>query len=214
MIAEEGIAWRGRQILLAGRKILRDVSLRPQSVCHRFLRGIPSMKHSSAVTADFASHPAATVVIHSVHYMTGVVGCMYTADHGMPLFGKVAPPATFRKPDEKGSYGALHFGRGRIRPRQQHWDAIEMVYYHFILQDFAVEQPKRKEFREKFGEADSVRHIALCQQEFSRGIIITAVNFLSFVDVFLGDALAHLRDLQLLDYAQGHRQHSLVFTNI
>src|SRR5215470_4862396 len=110
MIAEEGIARRGRQILLAGRKILRDVSLRPQSVGHRFLRGVPSMKHSSNVTADFASHPAAAVVIHSVHSMTGVVGCMCIADHGMPLLGKVAPPATFREPDEKGSYCTLHFG--------------------------------------------------------------------------------------------------------
>src|ERR1700675_2214967 len=97
------------------------------------------MKFAGDITADFNSHPAAAVVIDSVHGTIGIVQSKGIADHGVPLAGEVAPVfSSFRKSDQDRPHCATHLGIWTLTSRHDRRNTIEMIYNHLVAQDFPV----------------------------------------------------------------------------
>src|ERR1700730_15199584 len=101
VIAEERVGGLGGEVLLAGREVRRDITLRPEPVSDGFAGAGPAMKFAGDIAADFNSHPAATVVVNPVHGVIGIAQSKGIADHGVPLAVEKTPARSpFRKPDQ------------------------------------------------------------------------------------------------------------------
>ncbi len=61
---------------------------------------------------------------------------------------------------------------------------IKVVFYHFIGEQWPVEQPEGKELRFQIGEGDDVGEIPVEQEVFSFLIVKIAVFLFCFLDIF------------------------------
>src|SRR5882757_7912154 len=140
MIAEERVRRVGGQVFVAGGKLRGYIEFRPQPVLDSLPGAAPPVKLAGDITADFNSHPAAAVVIDSVHGTVCVPYREGIAHHRVPLHVEIAPTlAPFRKSDQYRPHRATRFGMRAIGPRHHDWNTIEMVHNDVVGQDFSLE---------------------------------------------------------------------------
>src|SRR5882724_2001590 len=128
MTTKERVRRVGGQVFVAGRKVRGYIDLGPQPVFDSLPGTTPSVKLAGDITADFNAHPAAAVVIDSVHGTVCVPQCEGITDHWVPLHAEIAPPLVpFRKSDQYRPHRATRFSMRAIFSRHHDRNAIEMV---------------------------------------------------------------------------------------
>src|SRR5882672_8814097 len=126
MIAKERMHRVGGQVLVAGREVRGYIEFRPQPILDSLPGTTPSVKLARDITADFNAHPAAAVVIDSVHGAVCVPYREGIANHGVPLHVEIAPiVAAFRKSDQYRAHRAPRLGMRAIGSRHHDRNAIE-----------------------------------------------------------------------------------------
>src|SRR5258708_9603587 len=133
MVAKKGVGRIGCEILLARWKVRRDINLRPEPVCYGLASAVPTMKFAGGVAADLDSHPAAAVVVNSIHGVIGVACRKGIADHRVPLAGEVAPALLcLWKSDKDRPHRATHLGVRTVASGHDWRDVVEVVHDHLI----------------------------------------------------------------------------------
>src|SRR2546425_12968990 len=118
MISKKRVSRVGGQVFVAGREVGGCIDLRPQPVFDGLPGTAPSVKLAGDITADFNAHPAAAVVIDSVHGTVCVPQREEITDHGVPFHVEITPTlAPFRKSDQYRPHRTTRFGMRAIGPR-------------------------------------------------------------------------------------------------
>src|SRR5947207_13196250 len=102
------------------------------------------MKLPRYITAYFDSHPAATVVVDSIHATIGVRLSERIADHRMPDFGEVLPvQLSGGHANKNWAQHAADLRMGTLLSWHHRRNVVEMAYNHFIRKDLPAKKPKR-----------------------------------------------------------------------